>query len=109
MTFNEYQKESKKTAIYPQLGENFIYPTLGLVGESGEVAEKVKKIIRDNEGKMDEKRRKELEKEMGDVLWYLAQLATELDLPLENVAQGNLQKLKSRQERGLLHGNGDNR
>ncbi len=58
---------------------------------------------------MDEKRRKELEKEMGDVLWYLAQLATELDLPLENVAQGNLQKLKSRQERGLLHGNGDNR
>ena len=97
MTFNEYQKESKKTAIYPQLGENFIYPTLGLVGESGEVAEKVKKIIRDNEGKMDEKRRKELEKEMGDVLWYLAQLATELDLPLENVAQGNLQKLQSRQ------------
>jgi len=73
------------------------------------VAEKVKKIIRDNEGKMDEKRRKELEKEMGDVLWYLAQLATELDLPLENVAQGNLQKLQSRQKRGFLHGNGDNR
>ena len=109
MSFEEYQKKSRATVIYPNAGHNFIYPTLGLVGESGEVAEKVKKALRDNQGVMDDSRRKAIKDELGDVLWYLAQIATELNLSLEDIAQGNLQKLASRQERGKLHGQGDNR
>jgi len=109
MTFEEYQKKSRETAIYPQVGKNFIYPTLGLLGESGEIAEKIKKVIRDDEGKVSEEKRKEIEKELGDVLWYLAQLATELNLSLEEIAKGNIEKLFSRKERGVLHGSGDNR
>ena len=109
MDFKEYQKESRKTAIYPQRDKNFIYPTLGLVGESGEVAEKIKKVIRDNEGVVDEERKNELKKELGDVLWYLSQIATELNLSLEEIALFNLEKLNSRQERGKLSGSGDNR
>jgi NTP pyrophosphatase (non-canonical NTP hydrolase) len=109
MTFEEYQTESRKTAIYPHLGENFIYPTLGLVGESGEIAEKIKKVIRDKEGKISDETKKEIEKELGDVLWYLSQLATELNLSLDEIAKVNIEKLRSRKERGMLHGSGDNR
>ncbi|MBI4653149.1 nucleoside triphosphate pyrophosphohydrolase family protein [Candidatus Kuenenbacteria bacterium] len=90
MIFNEYQKISKKTAIYPQKGANFIYPTLGLVGEAGEVAEKIKKTIRDKNSKIDQKDREELAKELGNVLWYLSQLATELKIPLEKIASLNI-------------------
>jgi NTP pyrophosphatase (non-canonical NTP hydrolase) len=109
MEFNEYQKKSRETAIYPQQGENFIYPTLGLVGESGEVAEKIKKVIRDKEGIIDEKTREAVEKELGDVLWYVAQLATELKLSLNKIAQINVEKLASRMKRGKIKGSGDNR
>ncbi|MGB9911633.1 MAG: nucleoside triphosphate pyrophosphohydrolase family protein [Microgenomates group bacterium] len=109
MTFAVYQKQARKTAIYPNLGKNYIYPTLGLSGESGEVAEKIKKVIRDKKGIIDNKTKEELEKELGDVLWYLANLATELNLSLEAIAQKNLNKLASRQTRGKLHGEGDNR
>ena len=109
MRFKEYQKESRKTALYPKIGEHFVYPTLGLVGESGEVAEKVKKIFRDKKAKVDEETKRMLEKELGDVLWYLAQVATEFELSLEDVAKNNLEKLKSRMKRGKLHGDGDNR
>ncbi|MCX6764812.1 MAG: nucleoside triphosphate pyrophosphohydrolase family protein [Candidatus Nealsonbacteria bacterium] len=109
MDFKEYQKLSRKTAIYPNKDKNFIYPTLGLAGESGEVAEKVKKVIRDNNGVFDEKRKEELKKELGDVLWYLSQIATELNLSLEEVALFNIEKLSSRQERGKISGSGDNR
>ncbi len=109
MTFEEYQKESRKTAIYPDIGRNFVYPTLGLTGEVGEVAEKVKKILRDNAGIVSNERRDEIQKELGDVLWYIAQLATEFDISLEDTAWKNLQKLFSRKERGVLHGDGDNR
>lgn len=109
MNFKEYQKLSRKTVIYPYKDNNFVYPTLGLVGESGEVAEKVKKIFRDNEGVLNEKKRIELKKELGDVLWYLSQLATELDLSLEEIASLNIKRLSSRKERGKLHGDGDNR
>jgi len=109
MDFDEYQKISRKTAIYPELGKNFVYPVLGLVGESGEVAEKIKKILRDKNGKIGAQEKTEIEKELGDVLWYLAQVATELDLSLEGVVRANLAKLASRQKRGELHGNGDNR
>jgi len=109
MNFEEYQNLSKKTAIYPEIGKNFVYPTLGLVGESGEVAEKIKKIFRDKDGIVDAETRLMLKKELGDVLWYLSQLATELELSLDEVAVYNIEKLKSRHERGTLQGSGDNR
>jgi NTP pyrophosphatase (non-canonical NTP hydrolase) len=109
MDFKKYQKESRKTAIYPDRGKNFVYPTLGMVGESGEVAEKIKKVFRDDNGKISKEKRLEIEKELGDVLWYIAQLCTELKLSLSDVAKNNLKKLKSRGERGTLHGDGDNR
>ena len=109
MDFKDYQKLSRKSAIYPKKGKNFIYPTLGLAGEAGEVAEKIKKVLRDNQGIIDEPRKEEIAKELGDVLWYLAQIATELGLSLEEVAQGNLKKGNTKQKRNRLSGNGDNR
>lgn len=109
MTFQEYQKLSRKTAIYPDKDNNFVYPTLGLAGETGEVVEKIKRIMRDKEMKIDRTIKKEITKELGDVLWYLAQLATELGLSLEEIATKNIKKLSSRQKRGKLHGRGDNR
>lgn len=109
MDFAEYQKKSRKTALYPEVGNNFVYPTLGLSGEAGEVAEKVKKIIRDRGGKVDEEAREMIKKELGDVLWYVSQLATELDLQLDDIAENNIEKLYSRLERGKINGDGDNR
>ena len=109
MDFKTYQEQSRKTATYAKIGYNFIYPTLGLAGESGEVVEKIKKVIRDNNGVIDEQKRLEIVKELGDVLWYLSQLATELNLSLDDIASKNLQKLNSRKERNKLHGDGDNR
>ncbi len=109
LTFSEYQKESRKTAVYPNAGNNFIYPTLGLAGEAGEVAEKIKKVIRDKNGIIDEETKEKIAKELGDVLWYVAQLCTELGLSMEKVARKNLEKLFSRKERGVLHGEGDER
>jgi len=109
MNFKEYQKQSQKTAQYPNKGNNYIYPVLGLAGESGEVAEKFKKIIRDNDGKIDSDKKTEIEKELGDVLWYISQIATELNINLEDIAQKNIEKLQSRLERGCIKGDGDNR
>ncbi|MDD4062626.1 MAG: nucleoside triphosphate pyrophosphohydrolase family protein [Candidatus Pacebacteria bacterium] len=109
MTFEEYQKQSRETAIYPNLDDNFIYPTLGLVGESGEIAEKIKKILRDKGGEINDESRKEIAKELGDVLWYLSQLSSELKLSLDDVALMNIEKLSSRKKRDVLHGEGDNR
>lgn len=109
MQLSEYQKLSRRTAQYPAIGEKFVYPTLGLVGEAGEIAEKVKKIFRDQKCVLTAETRDLLEKELGDVLWYIAQLATELDLDLDQVAQKNLDKLSSRLERGKINGDGDNR
>ena len=85
------------------------YPALGLAGEAGEVAEHAKKAIRDDGGIVTEERRRAMAKELGDVLWYVSQLASELDLELEEVAQANLEKLLSRQRRGVLSGGGDER
>ncbi len=109
MEFNRYQEESGKTAIYPDRGRNFVYPTLGLAGETGEVAEKIKKVIRDKGGIVDDATRDALRKELGDVLWYVAQLCTELDLSMADVAEKNIEKLLSRQKRGRLSGDGDSR
>jgi NTP pyrophosphatase (non-canonical NTP hydrolase) len=91
------------------MGQNFIYPTLGLVGEAGEVAEKVKKLIRDKGGVLSDEDRKNIALEASDVCWYLAVLAFELDYTLEEVMQMNLDKLASRQQRGVISGSGDNR
>lgn len=109
MDFKEYQKKSRKTALYPNLGDNIIYPTLGLSGESGEVAEKVKKLIRDKDGVIDDEFKDEIEKELGDVLWYISQLSTELGLEMDDVAEKNIEKLYSRLDRGVIGGSGDNR
>jgi len=109
MNFAEYQKKSRKTALYPEVGKNFVYPTLGLSGEAGEVAEKIKKIIRDKNGIVDDEVREKIKKELGDVLWYVSQLATELGLELDDIAESNIEKLYSRLERGKIGGNGDNR
>lgn len=116
MTVNEYQEAALATAVYP---EQFrvIYPALGMNGEAGEVADKIKKVIRDTALSIDANgaiilphdNRIELAKEIGDVLWYCATLANDLGLKLDDVAQMNINKLKSRQERGKLSGSGDNR
>jgi NTP pyrophosphatase (non-canonical NTP hydrolase) len=109
MRISEYQELSRRTATYPGAGDNLVYPTLGLAGEAGEVAEKVKKLLRDDGGVMSEERREALAGELGDVLWYVAQVATEAGLDLEEIAQANLDKLLSRQRRGVLSGSGDSR
>ncbi len=108
-SFAEYQAASRATALYPDVGQNFIYPTLGLVGEAGEIAEKIKKVLRDRHGALNDEIKTEIKKELGDVLWYLAQLSAELGFTLEEVAAMNITKLQSRQRRQALHGDGDNR
>lgn len=109
MTFSAFQKAAITTAIYPGRGKNLIYPVLGLAGESGEVSEKVKKIIRDDGGEVTTEKREQIAKELGDVLWYVAAICDELRLDMGAVAEGNLAKLAARQARGTLTGSGDNR
>jgi len=109
LEFNEYQEKAKATAQYPNLGSNLYYPTLGLAGESGEVAEKVKKLMRDHDGILDDAYRLSIAKELGDVLWYCAMLADELGYSFEEIARMNLEKLTSRKQRDKIQGNGDNR
>lgn len=107
-TFNEYQKQAQTTALYPK-EEALEYVVLGLCGESGELANKVKKIIRDNNGILTEEKRKELIFELGDCLWYISALCSELNGNLGDVAEANIQKLFSRKKRGVIKGSGDNR
>ncbi len=109
LTFSEYQRRTADTAIYPDVGRNPIYPTLGLAGEAGEVCEKVKKVLRDSDGQFSAEAVGAIQKELGDVLWYAARLAAELGLDLGQVAEANLSKLASRQQRDHLSGNGDDR
>ena len=109
MRFSEYQSRSRATAVYPDAGRNIVYPALGLCGEAGETAEKVKKAIRDDGGTLTQERREAIAAELGDVLWYVAQLATEAGLDLDELAEANLEKLASRQRRSVLHGSGDTR
>jgi NTP pyrophosphatase (non-canonical NTP hydrolase) len=107
----DYQRRASATAFYPgKDGINGLaYAALGLNGEAGEVAEKVKKALRDDHGIISEERRIGLKKELGDVLWYLAQACTELGLHLEDVAEANLAKLADRDARGVRSGSGDDR
>lgn len=107
VNFDIYQQHSRKTWNLVQMDHPIVYPTLGLVNEAGEVAGKIKKIFRDKGGRIGEEERQALKSELGDVLWYLAQICTELDLTLEEVAAYNLEKLFDRLERGVIRGDGD--
>ncbi len=109
MDFQDYQQRSRETARYPDAGNNLLYPTLGLCGEAGEVADKVKKVLRDRGGVFGPEVRDDLRLELGDVLWYVAQLATELGLDLADVAGANLEKLADRANRNVIAGSGDRR
>lgn len=110
MTFDDYQKQALSTRL--STGDDFkdlMHWVLGLTGEAGEVAEKLKKIVRDKQGVIDEVSRQELLKELGDVLWYIAVFAEHLGSNIGEVAEANAAKLASRQQRDVLQGSGDNR
>ncbi len=110
---NEYQERAKKYDLFEATGNYntvaFVEKVLGLVVEAGETADKIKKVLRDKEGKISEYDRQEIAKELGDTLWYVATVARYLNVPLEDVARMNLEKLESRKQRKLLSGEGDNR
>ncbi len=108
MSLSNYQLEARTTAIYP-LEAKVIYPALGLAGEAGEICNKVKKTLRDDGGRLTDDKKEQLIDELGDVLWYIANLATDLGITLDDVARRNMAKLTSRKERGTLQGSGDNR
>jgi len=108
MLIDDYQKEAATTAIYnKEFG--LVYSTLGLTNEAGEVAGKLKKVLRDKNGVLSEEDKKEIAKELGDVQWYLADAATNLGFSLDAICQNNLLKLKDRKERNVIGGSGDNR
>ena len=109
MDLNAYQDAARSTAAYPDVGSNPIYPTLGLSGEAGEVADKVKKVLRDRGGEFDRDVREAIKLELGDVLWYIALLGSELGFDLDEIAMANLDKLTSRASRGRIAGSGDQR
>ena len=110
MELNSYQIEAHKTSLHEI---PVIYPVIGLLGEAGEVADKVKKLIRDKGYKpgdiIDHKDKEAIMLELGDVLWYVSEIANNLDITLEEVGRRNLQKLMSRKERDMIHGSGDYR
>lgn len=114
-SLNEYQQRSRKTASYPDLGENLLYPALGLAGEAGEAVDKIKKLWRDNsitsglDPKLTATQKIALLKELGDGLWYIAAIASELNINLSYVAGLNIDKLEDRKARGVTSGEGDNR
>jgi NTP pyrophosphatase (non-canonical NTP hydrolase) len=111
--FNVYQNLTLNSAVYPKAGTGAIealsYCGLGLGGETGEVLEHLKKIQRDNNGVVSPERREALSKELGDILWYLARVASELGLELNTIALNNIDKLRDRMDRNVIHGDGDNR
>ena len=116
MNFNEYQTRAIVTDSYENSGKNisvtelaFLNKVLGLVGESGEVAEKIKKVLRNQDGKMSEDDKEEIIKELGDILWYMAVLSSYLGYDFETVAKNNLDKLADRAKRGVIKSKGDNR
>jgi len=109
MNFNEYQEFCMTTAIYPKRHKNVQYTALGLAGESGEFANKVKKVERDSGGRITHESREAMAEELGDALWYIAMAADEINYSLETIVKKNVSKLTSRKERGMVGGSGDNR
>lgn len=112
MNFNEYQRRAADTAIYPHAGQKDIvalsYLGLGL-GEAGEVQGKIKKILRDSNGVIKDHHRIQIAKELGDLQWYVSQIASEIGISLDVIAIQNLSKLADRKDRGVLEGSGDER
>ena len=108
MDFNTYQETAVETAIYPDT-HRILYPALGMAGEAGEVANKVKKIIRDGTDNLPEDWKDQLASEIGDVLWYCAALANDLNMPLALIAAQNRDKLLARKQKGMIGGSGDSR
>jgi NTP pyrophosphatase (non-canonical NTP hydrolase) len=111
LTFHEYQNATQTTAVYPGRGctGGLVYCALGLAGEAGELANKVKKVIRDDSGRVTHERAEALRRELGDVLWYVSQIANELGVSLTYTAGENLDVLADRKARNVLSGSGDNR
>ena len=109
MKMNEFQEQAFEKAFYPNKGNNLSYVILGLNEEAGEVAGKVKKMLRDDNGVMSKEVRDAIIKELGDTLWYVACAAIEINATLEEIAQTNINKINSRKERGKLQGSGDDR
>lgn len=105
-TFEEYSKDAYSTAIYK---DKIIYPALGLAGETGETCDKIKKVLRDNNGIFSEEKKEEIKKELGDVLWYINAISVDLGFSLEEVATLNIEKLFKRKSEGKISGSGDNR
>ena len=109
LTFDEYDDRSQSRAVYPNVGDNVLYPVLGVCGEAGELAEKLKKCLRDKDGQIAGEDHRLMVKEVGDVLWYLSAVCRELGISLEHAAKVNLEKVDGRHDRGTLHGSGDDR
>lgn len=102
MTFNEYQAETKKTSIYPNVGRNFTYPAFGIASEAGEIADTLKRVVRDKKSVYGEADRELIKADIGDLLWYAAALASEFELRFDDVATYNLEKLAKRMREGTL-------
>lgn len=118
MDFDSYQKEAHRTAVYRtifveipdgMLNVPWVYPVMKLCGEAGEVSEKFGKVLRDDSGTITPEAKDAIVKEMGDVLWYLSEIATQINVKLDTIAVANVKKLQSRRERGVIQGSGDNR
>jgi NTP pyrophosphatase (non-canonical NTP hydrolase) len=109
MTLNEYQLAALQTATYDHEKYGILYTVLGLNGEAGEVADKVKKVLRDNNGEFTDEKKQAIALELGDTLWYVAMCAREIGMTLEEIAEKNNEKLRSRAERNVLGGSGDYR
>lgn len=113
MNLDKYQKRAAEFDLFENSVDlkapGFLEKVLGLVGEAGEAADKIKKIIRDKGGYASDEDRQAIAKELGDVLWYLANVARYLDISLSEIAEGNIDKLSSRKKRNKLHGEGDDR
>ena len=110
MDFNDYQTKAHTTSKNTEIcGDKFLYPVLGLCGEAGEISEKFKKLYRDKSGNISEEFQDLLKKELGDVLWYVAEICTQLGFKMDDVAEINIEKLFSRKDRGVIGGSGDNR
>lgn len=108
LSLSDYQSEALKTALYPDQGDNLVYGVMGLNGEAGELAEKYKRVLRD-EDSVEDDFKEDMKKELGDVLWYVAICAHELDCDLSEIAEINLDKLLDRKDRDVIHGEGDDR
>lgn len=108
MDLDDYQRAARRTALYGE-GNRVVYPALGLASEAGEVAGKIKKVLRDQGGDFARVPREAIRDELGDVLWYVAVLAADLGLSLDDIASRNVEKLASREARGRLGGSGDER